>query len=374
MSARTSGAGLTGAVIVGSLVVLPSLVPRAGVIQGLLMGTCAAIGYGLGCGAWALSRRAQPRPRWWLLIVAMFALVAGWRWQGELARVTGVEGPAPTWIVVAATVASLTFAVLLWAARGVRWLTRRLGSALRRMMSPRLATAGAVTTSAVVLLVAVDRLPDALVSSLGPLFARANASTPAGLAPPTSAYVSGGPGSAIPWQDLGSQGKAFVSGVTAQSELRAFSGMPARAPIRAFVGTDSAATAQQRAQLAVEELERFGAFERRVIAVGTSAGSGTVDPGEVAPLEYLLDGDVATVSTQYSLLPSFLSFLVDRPDSEEAARTLLAAVRERAAQEPQPPRIVVFGESLGAYGSSSFPDLGAALELVEGSIWDVQTY
>ena len=33
------------------------------------------------------------------------------------------------------------------------------------------------------------------------------------------------------------------------------------------------------------ELERFGAFGRAVIAVGTSAGAGIVDRGQVVPLE-----------------------------------------------------------------------------------------
>ena len=84
---------------------------------------------------------------------------------------------------------------------------------------------------------------------------------------------------------LGDQGRTFVAGVTSTSDLEDFSGRQAREPIRAFVGVDSAGTAQARAQLAVAELERFGAFGRAVIAVGTSAGAGIVDRGQVVPLE-----------------------------------------------------------------------------------------
>ena len=210
------------------------------------------------------------------------------------------------------------------------------------------------------------------MSLLNPVFERMNARTPAGVYPPNSPVVSGGPGSQVPWSALGSQGQAFVAGVTATADLQSFSGTRARNPIRVFVGIESASTAQQRASLAVGELERFGAFDREVIAIGTSAGSGTVDPGEVTPLEYLFNGDVATVSTQYSILPSFLSFAVDQPNSVEAARSLLDAVRARLAQEPEAtrPRLVVFGESLGAYGANgAFADLEQLLSQTDGAMF-----
>lgn len=347
---------------------LPSLIPRAGLIQGLLLGSCAAIGYGLGCLIGLRWRaRATRRDLLWLLVI-LAALVVGWRWQAEVALLTGVAQPSGLWIAQALLAGLLVFAVWLGLARGIRWLTVRLGRGLERVLHPRAATAGAVTVSALVLVLAVDRLPNALVATLNPLFVSMNASSqgPA----PTSDYVSGGPASAIPWQDLGAQGQQFVSSATSSVQLRQFNGRPALAPIRAFVGVDSATSDEQRAALAVDELERLGGFRRAVIAVGTSAGSGTVDPGEVRPLEYILNGDVATVSTQYSLLPSFLSFLVDQPNAVRAASTLLETVRARAAQMPRPPRIVVFGESLGAYGSSStFADLQEVLDQTDGALW-----
>jgi uncharacterized membrane protein len=363
-----SRAGLITGVLIGSLAVLPSLVPRAGLIQGLLLGSCTAIGYAVGSALglrW--SQTARLRDLLWLLVPTI-ALVAGWRWQGDLAALSGTSAPRPFWVAEALLVAILVFLVWLGLARGIRWLTLRARGALERVIHPRMATAGAVTVSALVLLVAVDRLPEALVATFRPLFVSMNAAS-AGPAP-TSDFVSGGPASAVAWADLGSQGQQFIAGATSPAQMRQFSGRPALAPIRVFVGIESAETDEQRAALAVEDLERLGGFDRAVIAVGTSAGSGTVDPGEVRPLEYLLNGNVATVSTQYSVLPSFLSFLVDQPNSVRAARTLLDAVRERAAAQPRPPRVVVFGESLGAYGSSSvFPDLQSVLEQTDGAVW-----
>ena len=44
-----------------------------------------------------------------------------------------------------------------------------------------------------------------------------------------------------------------------------FSGEPAKEPIRVYVGLDSASTAQERAALAVQELERTGAFDRKLL-------------------------------------------------------------------------------------------------------------
>jgi len=379
-----SFAGLIGAVAGAALSVAPSLIPRSGPIQGLLAGVLAAIGYGIGALLGWLLRRIRQRNDWRceerrravaLLLgsgTLTVALLFGRRWQAELAEATGVPGPGMIWVGIAGLVGLGIFLVLLMAGRGVRWLVRRLDRGLQRFATPRVATTSAVTVSVLVGAVAVDRLPSTLATTLAPAFRSMNASTPAGVSPPDSPVVSGGPDSAIPWQALGSQGRAFVAGATPASELTSFSGTAARDPIRVFVGFDSADTPEQRASLAVTELERFGAFDRSVIAIGTSAGAGTVDPGEVTPLEYMLNGDLATVSTQYSILPSFLSFAVDRPTSVTESKALIEAVRERLDQIPPPrrPRLVVFGESLGAYGSSgAFTSLDDMMARTDGAMF-----
>ncbi len=379
-----SFAGLTGAAAGAALSVVPSLIPRSSLIQGLLAGTLAALGYGLGALTGWLLRRLRHRPDWRsgertrklaLLLgsaTVTGALLLGRRWQADLAELTGVPAPGNIWLGIAGLIGLGVFLMLLMAGRGVRWLVGRLDRGLRRFATPRVATTSAVTVSVLVGAVAVERLPSTLVTTLSPVFRSMNQSTPAGVGPPSSPVVSGGPDSAIPWQSLGSQGRAFVAGVTPASELTSFSGAAAQDPIRVFVGVDSADTPEQRAGLAVEELERFGAFNRSVIAIGTSAGAGTVDPGEVVPLEYMLNGDVATVSTQYSILPSFLSFAVDRPTSVTESVAIVGAVRERLEEIPAPrrPRLVVFGESLGAYGASgAFSDLDDVLARTDGAMF-----
>ena len=98
-------------------------------------------------------------------------------------------------------------------------------------------------------------------------------------------------------------------------DIAAFMGPAALAPVRAYAGLQSAPTAEQRARLAVDDLPRAGGFGRGTLAVVTTTGSG--DPSAVDSLEYLTGGDVATVSMQYSYLPSWLSYLVDQKRARE---------------------------------------------------------
>lgn len=368
--------GLAGAVIFSIGSVLPSLVPRSAPIQGLLLGACAALGYGAGVMLGHLFGK-DGAPGWRALTVAsvitLGALVMGWVWQRDLASLTATPPPAVGWVFVAFVAGALILGILLWVARGVRGLTARLARGLQRLIGPRWASGVAVAVAVVAGVLIIANLPAAAAAIFRPVFEKMNASTPSGMNPPTSRYVSGGPASQIPWAALGSQGRSFVATVTPDNTLSDFSSRPAASPIRVFVGVDSASTDEGRAQMAVAELERFGAFDRSVIAVGTSAGSGTVDPGLVVPLEYLFDGDVATVSTQYSILPSFLSIMVDQQNSIQATRSLLDAIDARMQQVParERPALVVFGESLGAYGANgAFSDLDALLGQSQGALFE----
>jgi len=107
-------------------------------------------------------------------------------------------------------------------------------------------------------------------------------------------------------------------------------------PIRIYAGLASAKGAQAQANLAVKDLERAGAFQRKYLDVVTTTGSGWVDPALVDSFEYLTGGNCATVAIQYSYLPSWISYLVDKAKAEEAGREL-----------------VVAGESLGSFGGEA---------------------
>jgi uncharacterized membrane protein len=87
-----------------------------------------------------------------------------------------------------------------------------------------------------------------------------------------------------------------------------------------------------------------------VLCVASPTGSGYVSNVAIETLEYLTRGDCATVALQYSLRPSYLS--LDRVAmGREQNRALLHALdrRLRALPERHRPRLVGFGESLGAH-------------------------
>lgn len=171
--------------------------------------------------------------------------------------------------------------------------------------------------------------------------------------PPDAVTVSGGPASAIAWPSLSREGVRFVNLALTREEIADVTGVPVakvKAPVRAFAGLASGETVDVRVDLVMEDLARLGAFERSVLCVVSPTGSGYVNYVAIETLEYLTRGDCATVALQYSLRPSFLS--LDRVEmGREQNRALLHALewRLRGLPEGHRPRLVGFGESLGAH-------------------------
>ena len=170
--------------------------------------------------------------------------------------------------------------------------------------------------------------------------------------PPTSRLVSGGPGSGVAWDTLSRQGRRNVATAVRPHAIEAVMGEPAVAePIRVFVGLESAPTETQRVALAMAELERTGAFDREVLMVISPTGTGYVNYVAVETAAYLTRGNIASVAMQYSLRPSPLS--LDRvAEGRHHYRMLIDAIHNRLRGRPASrPRVVLFGESLGAWTS-----------------------
>jgi uncharacterized membrane protein len=171
--------------------------------------------------------------------------------------------------------------------------------------------------------------------------------------PPDTGTVSGGPASVVEWSSLSREGVRFVNLALTPQQIAEVTGAPVaqvKAPVRAFAGLASGLSVDVRVDLVMEDLARLGAFERSVLCVASPTGSGYVNYVAVETLEYLTRGDCATVALQYSLRPSFLS--LDRVGmGREQNRALLHALewRLRGLPEGQRPRLVGFGESLGAH-------------------------
>jgi uncharacterized membrane protein len=169
---------------------------------------------------------------------------------------------------------------------------------------------------------------------------------------PTSAYVSAGPRSEVPFETIGREGRRFVNMALTVEEIEAVMGGPAKPPIRVFVGLETKATTSERADLAMRELEALGAFERKHIVFMSPTGTGYLNYVTAESLEFLTRGDIALVAMQYSLRPSPLSLFrvgigIDQNNS------FLHALKWRIAAIPEDrrPRLHIFGESLGAQTS-----------------------
>ena len=145
--------GCWGALIFACLSFTPSLLPRGGVIQGLVCGITAAIGYGLGVlAAWiwrAFADRDPRRPRHWawrtflisavVLFVVAFGL--GQYWQHEIRQLMGVTDYNVPLVVVSPFIAALAFCLFLLIGRGLRGLYRWAAKLLSRWIGRRAANA-----------------------------------------------------------------------------------------------------------------------------------------------------------------------------------------------------------------------------------------
>jgi uncharacterized membrane protein len=173
--------------------------------------------------------------------------------------------------------------------------------------------------------------------------------------PPATPHVSGSPQSASPFADLGQQGRRFVTDTVTPQLVEEVLDEPARAhPIRVFVGFDSEPLyLTGRAELALEELDRTGAYDRGHLLLISPTGTGWVDQTLIETAELLTRGDIATAAIQYGRYPSFLS-IQKLTLGRGQFRLLLMGVRERLRERPpeRRPKVLVFGESLGAWSSS----------------------
>jgi uncharacterized membrane protein len=360
--------GCWGALIIGCLSFTPSLLPRGGIVQGLIWGITAAIGYGLGVLAasiWrAFADRDPRRPRrrsWTVLLISTAVLVVvsfglGQYWQYEIRKLMGVTDYSIPLVIASPFVAAAVFCLILLIGRGLRGLYRWVAQLLNRWIGRRPAHAvGWVLVAGLAYLVVSGLLLQGFVNLMNSAYSLRDTMTAEGVHQPTTSLRSGGPDSLIPWDSLGWQGRNFIGKGPSMSDIEKFTGQPPMEPIRIYAGLASAPDAEARAALAVRDLERAGGFQRKNLLVVTTTGSGWVDPALSDTFEYLSGGDSAIVALQYSYLPSWISYLVDQSKAREAGQALFDAVYGAWSQLPQDqrPRLYVAGESLGSFGGEA---------------------
>ncbi|WP_392543839.1 alpha/beta hydrolase [Oryzobacter telluris] len=361
-----SGVGLTCATWAFAASLVPSLLPRAGWLQGVVSGVTVAVGYGFGAGAHALwdylgipGLRGRVRTVLITVLVGLGLLGAvlnAWRlvgWQNDIRRTFGMEPTSPTIWPVIVVVTLLLSTALLFLGRGIRLLARRTVRSLARRLPPRLSL-----VLGILLLVTVfwglwtGVIVRGFFAGANATFAPQDTIGTYSTARPSVPERSGTAGSLARWEGLGRYGRVFVRGGPTVAQLEEVNGVGAKQPIRVFAGLQSAPTVQGRADLILAELKRTGAFDRKVLVIATTTGMGLLDRHATNSLEYAWNGDTAIAGVQYSYLPSWISLLADQEAVVESSRVVFETVRDYWATLPatQRPRLYLYGLSLGAKG------------------------
>ena len=391
---RFSLAGLIVALLFFCLSLTPSLSPRVWFYQAAATGLSLVSGYAVGVFiSWAIRKlgfRPHISPRanllvWQILAIAAGVLVPtfimlGARWQDQIRDIFGAK-PGDDWHGITQAVIALLLALtILQIARGLRWVTRRASSFFGRFVPVPLARLLAVAAVSVLTVLVINgTLEGFVLSTLNNIYADVDTTTDPGIEQPKLAERSGSPKSLSTWDTLGAQGRKFVATAPTLDELQGFvavrkTGKPQKAvePIRVYAGMASGDSMHDTALLVVDELDRTDAWSREVLVVATSTGTGWIDPAMAQTIEFMHGGNTAIASMQYSHLPSSVAFLTDRDTPPEAGAALFEAVYSAWSKKPddERPRLVVFGASLGSYGSQgAFSGLQDISERTDGALW-----
>lgn len=370
----------------------PSLLPRTWIMQGVLSGVSAIVGYFVG---WLLSRivlalrigrwfdgrfsdTLLARLRWALFIgaIAFSVYIFGVSARQQEFHWESMDIPGPGRLLYSGVVV-ITIAICFatsTATRVVRLLRRKLSARGQRFL-PRWIAAG---VSTLIVGFATFFLANEVLFD-GPL-ALANRSFSISdvhlddddPGPPTSPLRTSGPGSQVDWESLGTEGRRFLTFGPSARRITQLSGAPAVEPIRVFIGRATADRLHKRVDLLLEEMDRTGAYERSTIVVNIPTGTGWTNEKNIQPVEYLLGGDTATVGMQYSHLPSPLAFLSEQDEAVDSAKAVLTAIEKRLALLPEAsrPALFVVGESLGAFGGQgAFADLDEMEARIDHALW-----
>ena len=363
----------------------PSMLPRNVLFQGLVSGITVIIGYAIGvAGQWAWNFLGLPRPRGrarpivigvCVAPVIVFVLSATWQhvgWQNAVRSVFGQDPITPVVLLPILALGTVVALLILVVARSLRKLFQLASRGLSRVLPRRLSLLlGGIAIVVLVNVIYNGVLVNAFFAGANRIFSVADMGTNEESKRPQSALRSGGRQSLVSWESLGRQGRAFVSTGPTVEDLEGFHDGAAVEPIRVYAGLRSAGSLQARADLVLEELIRTGAFDRKVLVVGTTTGTGFLDPAGVDPLEYIHNGDTAIVGVQYSYLPSWISLLADQAEVQRTARVVFDTVHGHWSTLPEPsrPQVYLYGLSLGSFGAESIlASINIVNEPIDGAL------
>lgn len=391
MRLKPSTAGLVGAHVMSWVSLSPSFIPRTWWMTAVSAGISQAFGYLAGATGHGAARsvarltgaeitldseRLRPVRELTPWAMAGISTVAWLRSVNRQAEICGLmeTRPIPLSEHAYGTVMGAALgASLIQTGRGLYAGGHAVSRAVRPVLpQPAAALAGAVVAGAVTTLVLDKVVYRRLLERVSRAAQETNDLLLPGRFQPTEPERSGSPASLEPWDTLGSKGQAVVSDGPRAVDIEAATGEPALTPIRAYAGWREDRDLEATARAVVAELRRTGGFERKVLLVITTTGTGWLPEWSASAVEFLTGGDCALAAMQYTYLPSGVAMVVDRATPTAAGEALLHAVEAELATLPadRRPKLLVGGESLGALGgTSAFDGLQDMLERVDGAVW-----
>ncbi len=364
----------------------PSLVPRPFLIQGVLSGACFAIGYGIGVFLfWLWNYLQLPKLKGRIshavkiaamavtIITAMVFLWHAADGQNSIRSLMELEKVESAHPFKTGLIALITFIILIALARLFQLIYRSSSRWLDRYIPPRLSRFTGFLIAAIIFSMAINGVLFRFgLHVMDSSYRKFDALMEAEVPQPQAPLKSGSAASLVKWDELGRMGRSYVSSGPDAQQISNFTSRPAQNPLRIYVGLRSAETAKERAKLALQEMIRVGAFERSLLLVTIPTGTGWVDEMGIDPVEYLHDGDIASVAVQYSYLASWLSLLVEPGYGSETATALFDEVYDYWTKLPKDtrPKLYLYGLSLGAMNSQLSSELFQVLgDPYQGALW-----
>ncbi|RDW13596.1 alpha/beta hydrolase [Paracoccus thiocyanatus] len=364
----------------------PSLIPRDWLMQGVLAGASMAAGYVATQFLLALWRalelpvlRGRPaRIAHALLAVPVLVLlgrgvILSGEWQNSIRARMGMADLEVNNTAKMLALALAVFLALFVIGKAIQALFDLLRLRLARYIPARSANVlGLLLAALIVVTLTRDGVVNGAMRIADSSYAAAQHLTDPSVPPPAEPWQSGSVASGIDWELMGKPGRDFVLGGPRAAAISGFTGRPAKEPLRIYVGLAQDKDPEIRARVALDEMLRVGAFDRKVLVLASPTGTGWMDPASYDALEYMHGGDVATVAVQYSYLQSPLALIFETASGLDQATALMRAVYDhwRGLPPDRRPRLYLHGISLGAWSSMyAFNPFQMMNEPVAGAFW-----
>ncbi|BAU97282.1 hypothetical protein N24_3020 [Corynebacterium suranareeae] len=370
------GAGFIGAEVASWWALSPSLLPKPWWVTAANLAVLQAVGHAVATGIHTVlpttSRQLSKIHITTGTITATTTAVGLIRHRTQI-RLIGTKDIGPKDTIAGIVFGTLGYGALLIGGELTQHSINKVKRHIEKFLPPWISFIAAVAAITITTLTLADRvLLRRILHNSAIQAERLNRLVFPGTEQPWEPERSGSPWSYEKWGAVGSQGRAVLSGGPRKDDIITVTRLPAASvhePIRIFIGKIPGRSISDQIKLVIQEIHRTGALRRDHIVINNSTGTGWITDWSAHTFEFLTGGNCATLSIQYSYLPSALSWYKDNDAPINAARLLIDALLHQLNLLPKAsrPKLFLAGESLGAYGLVEvWGDVEKLLEVADG--------